>query len=563
MTLRPSSFGKSAAALALLTATVGLGSGCDLVQGFQDAGDALFPEERTHLDAPGLRLVAGNYRDIRFASGTDLYLLARQPEDEEQKLFSMRYSAPRPCAIPKVGSYYAYHLSAIDPPTIAYFQENVWAGSLRFADADCNAYPDVLEQSQPVDGTPEGFVVWSGFELSLFNPITRNKRLLSSDARGLLLRAFSGYNLVFTEREVVAFSPDWRELGSFGQNIRAAHRVGSSVFYEDDGGIHRLRAGDGSVSDTILAADGCELATRDEPWVHYFAPCNDQQLVIYHEPTSQAAPLDLPARPRHVRLEAALGSPGTNPATQPFWFFYLKDINAETDRGTLVVRTPNGKELEIGSEASLDLVQVVQSRGEPYGYALVSFSGNTGTYRYWSAGGEQVDLATRALPDAGRLIVDYDGVAGNLVAVSRDQVRVVAERVPFRGFEYGDRKSRWTALFSQFDGENGTLSILDGSLDSAESAYQASGTPAFELRTVASNVSYFRTAFLDFVLPGILYLSDRDPVLDVGLLEYRNLELGFTAQIAQGVSDFIVTADDVIYSVPYGNAAGIWLLQAK
>jgi hypothetical protein len=29
------------------------------------------------------------------------------------------------------------------------------------------------------------------------------------------------------------------------------------------------------------------------------------------------------------------------------------------------------------------------------------------------------------------------------------------------------------------------------------------------------------------------------------------------------VSDFIVTADDVLYSVPYGDAAGIWLLQAK
>jgi hypothetical protein len=41
------------------------------------------------------------------------------------------------------------------------------------------------------------------------------------------------------------------------------------------------------------------------------------------------------------------------------------------------------------------------------------------------------------------------------------------------------------------------------------------------------------------------------------------LELGFTAQISEGVADFVVTADDVLYTVPYGNAAGIWLLQAK
>jgi hypothetical protein len=539
------------------------GAGCDLVQGFQDAGDALFPEERTHLSAPGLRLVAGGYREIRFASGADLYLLARKPDDEERKLYAMLYSAPRPCAIAKVAGFYSIHLTQIDAPAIAYFEEDGWVGKLRFTDAKCTPYPHVIENARPMDGTPDGFVVWSGLELSIFNPVTGIDKPLHSEIEGLVVRAFAGHHLGFAKGKLVVFAPDWRPLGEFGKNVLRAERAGSSMFYEDDSGIHRLHAADGGIADTVLAADGCELARRDDPWVHYYSPCARQKLVIYHEPSAQAAPVDIPAAPRHVKIRRALGSPGTNPATQPFWFFYLRDINLDSDLGTLVVRAPDGSESEIGSEATLDLLDLIETPLESYGYALVSVTGNAGTYRYFTPDGQRVDLATRVIRDGGRLIVDYDGVAGNLAAVSRDELRVVAESVPSRGYEYRDRKDRWTALYHGFDGTRGALSILDGGLDGAQQDFQASGTPAFELRTIAPDVGYFRTAFLDFVLPGIIYLSEHDPERDVGLLEYRNLELGFTAQISAGVSDFIVTADDVLYAVPYGEAAGIWLLQAK
>jgi hypothetical protein len=540
-----------------------LGSGCDLVQGFQDAGDALFPEERTHLSAPGLRLVAGGYREIRFASGADLYLLARKPDDEERNLYAMLYSAPRPCAIPNVASYFSIHLAQIDAPAITYHEEDGGLGSLHFTDARCTPYPHVIENARPVDGTPDGFVIWAGPALSIFNPVTGINKPLSPEIQGVVVRAFAGHHLVFSNGKLVVFAPDWRPLGEFGQNVRRAERAGSSLFYEDDGGIHRLHAVDGGIADTVLTTDGCELVRRDDPWVHYYSPCSRQKLVIYHEPSAQAAPVDIQAAPRHVKIRRALGSAGTNPATQPFWFFYLRDVNVDTDLGTLVVRAPDGSESVIGSEATLDLLDLIETPLESYGYALVSVTGNAGTYRYFTPDGQHVDLATRTIRDGGRLIVDYDGVAGNLAAVSRDELRVVAEGVPWRGYEYQDRKGRWTALYHGFDGTRGALSILDGSLDGALQDFQASGRPPFELRTIARDVGYFRTAFLDFVLPGIIYLSGHDPERDVGLLEYRNLELGFTAQIAAGVSDFIVTADDVLYSVPYGDAAGIWLLQAK
>ena len=120
------------------------------MQGFQDAGDALFPEERTHLNAPGLRLVSGNYRDLRFASGDDLYLLARNPNAEDRNLYAMKYSRPRPCAIPRVEWFATAHLSGLSPSAMAYLEEpGVYRGTVRFADTNCTLYPQTVESGQP------------------------------------------------------------------------------------------------------------------------------------------------------------------------------------------------------------------------------------------------------------------------------------------------------------------------------------------------------------------------------------------------------------------------------
>jgi hypothetical protein len=466
--------------------------------------------------------------------------------------------------MPHVADYYfTAHLAELDPPAIAYTRDDDPEAALRFAAADCTLYPHVIAGGWPVDATPEGFVVWSGSTLSLFNPLSGADKTLNEQTAGLALRRFAGHHLVFGAGQIVVFTPDWRRLGAFGENVVRAERAGSSLFFEDDTGIHRLALANGGVTNTVVAADGCELASREEPWILYFAPCAERKLVVYHEPSAQSAALDIAARPRDVKLKPAVGSPGTNPSTQPFWFFYLRDVNPETNLGTLIVRGPDGAEEEVGPDALLDLSAVIETPEGTHGYGLVSFAGETGTYRYWAPGGITRDLATRTLRDAGRLIIDYDGVAGNLAATAGDQLHVIAERVPYRGYEYRDRKDRWTAIYRDFDGTHGSLAILDGGLDGAQSAFENSRSPAFELRTIASDVGYFRTAFLDFVLPGIVYLAEHDPERGIGLLEYRNLELGFTAQIASGVADFIVTADDVLYTVPYGDAAGIWLLQAK
>jgi hypothetical protein len=547
---------------------LGVALGCDLVQGFQDAGDALFPEERTHLNAPGLRLVSGNYRDLRFASGDDLYLLARDPDAEDRNLYAMKYSQPRPCAIPRVEWFATTHLQGLSPAAMVYLEEpGVYKGTLRFADTNCMLYPQTVEGGQVIDGTPEGFVIFHDTTVSIARPSADPnqsiERVLRDDVEGVGARVFAGHHLAYSSGRLIVFSPEWRELGTFGKDVLRGGRAGSSLFIEDSTGIHRLTPDGTSIKDTVLSDDACELSTAEEPWVTYYSPCAERRLVMYHAPTEEKAPLDVPAHPLDIRVRPALGSPGTNPATQPFWIFYLRDVNVETRLGTLVLRAPDGSERELGSGATLDRLEWLETADDKYGYAIVDASGDTGTYRYFTASGETADLATGAVRYGERLIIDFDGTVGRLAAVSKDRLSVIAERVPVWGSEYRDRKDRWAAVFHEFDGHSGKLSILDGGLDAAEQAYVAAGVPDFPLKTVAPSVGYYRTAFLDFVLPGVIYIANHDPERDVGLLEYRNLELGFTAQISEGVADFVVTADDVLYTVPYGNAAGIWLLQAK
>jgi hypothetical protein len=65
------------------------------------------------------------------------------------------------------------------------------------------------------------------------------------------------------------------------------------------------------------------------------------------------------------------------------------------------------------------------------------------------------------------------------------------------------------------------------------------------------------------VLSGVSYLTRFDPTTRTGRLEYRNLELRFTARVNNGVSDYLVAHDEILYTIPYGNDAGIWLVPGK
>jgi hypothetical protein len=551
----------------LLVASVLASLGCDIVQGFQEAGDSLFPEQSTHLASPGLRLVSGNYRGLGLVAGSELYLLARGADDDSGKLYVMRYAEPHPCEIPGVVSFSATREPTRAAPLFSYFHEDVRRGTLHFADARCRTYPLSFDDARlPLAETATSVVVWAGSDLWLATPETGKQERLAEGVTGVTRGLFGESHAVRANGQLTIFDRAWHAQGPFGDDVSSLLRTGRSLFYLDKIGAHRIvpsRDESGLVEDELLVSDACSLGSQDGVWVMLRSPCEGGQLRAIHEPSGRSFTLPFDADPEHTKLVPAVDSRGLDPLKDPFWFFYLRSGESESSQNTLFVRTPAGDERELGAHATLEQLRLVDSASEPYGYALVDVAGETGRYVWWNAAGETRVLADGAMWRPSRLIVDFDGTAGSVAVTSGDRLQVLAERVPWQDFEYQDATKEWTVLFHDMQGPNGRLSMFRGGIDELESIPPESPLVVPELADVASNVIVLGTMSLDRVLSGVVYLSHFDVSKRTGRLEYRNLELRFTARVNDGVADYVVADDEVLYTVPYGDEAGIWLAPGK
>jgi hypothetical protein len=545
-----------------------VGSGCDIVQGYQDAGDALFPEQSTHLAAPGLRLVRGHYSGLGVVAGTEVYLLAREADDATGKLISMRYADPEPCEIEGVGRFGTTREESRDPPLISYFNDEARRGKLRFADAKCRTYPLTFEDALlPISETERSLVVWAGSDLWLATPETGSQELLASAVTDVINRVFGRRFAVLAEGRLAVFDASWKHQGTFGEEVSEVRRAGQSLFYTDAVGAHRIVASEADphvVASELLVEDACWLATQDATWVTLKSPCSEGKVLAIHEPTGQTFTLPFDADGADVKLVPALESPGLDPLADPFWFFYLRSGDDEGSEDTLFMRTPSGDEHALGARATLRQLRLLESESETHGYALIDVDGETGRYVWWNAAGETRVLAENVMWRPDRLIIDYDGSVGSVAVPSGKSVVTLAERVRWDAFEFQDATKKWTVLQHDLQEEGaGRLSVFPNGIDELESREPGRPLVAPALSPVASNVIVFGTSSLEDVLSGVTYLTDFDLTTLTGRLEYRNLELRFTARVNDGVAAYLVSHDEILYSIPYGDDAGIWLATAK
>jgi hypothetical protein len=535
-------------------------SACDIVQGFEDAGNALFPPEKTHLDTPGIRLVKGPFRHLDIAAGTDIYLLARSSDAADLALYVMRYAAPKPCAIPNVVRYEEAHGTLRDKALVAYLEENVAAGTLRFADADCVVSDFTVPLGHlPFDEVERGFVLIAGADLVVVDPSEGSIETVASAVERIDRNAFSGGHVVSAGGRLGMFRTDWTEIGWFGKDVVRLDAVGRSLFYEGAGGIHRLTPSGSTFSDTVIAAGGCSQRSRASTWLLYNDPCAGGPVNVYREKTEKVSELPFDVATNAVRLQSPASNPEADPGTDPFWFFYVRDVDAN-GLGTLLFRNLEREEHVLGSLARLDRVTFSETSSVTQGYALVDIQGGLGRYIHFDAAGQVTELATSVV-DQDALITDYDGVSGKFALEKDARIGVIAERVPPSDFQIGDIKQRWTTIFHEFDGDSGRLSVVPGKLAVEEGSGGELVTP--RLKLVSNNVRHRRTRFMDTVLPGVAYFTGLDEATSTSRLEYTNYELDFTSVVADGVADFLLTPDSIIYTVPFGDNAGIWLVRAK
>lgn len=544
-----------------------LAAGCNIVQGYQDAGDSLFPEQSTHLASPGLRLVSGHYRELRLIAGAELYLLARGADDDSAGLFSMRYADPRPCQVPGVVRFSATVERSRSAPLLAYFHEDVRQGTLHFADATCKTYALSFEDARlPIAETEKSVVVWAGSDLWLATPETGSQERLADGVEDVIGRVFGKRFAVRANGRLTVFDAAWKEQGTFGDQVSSVLRAGNSLFYLDGIGAHRIVAGASdspSLEDELLVRDGCSLGSQDGVWITLRSPCSGGKVLAFHEPTGHTFTLPFDAEPRQLRLVPARDSRGLDPLADPFWFLYLRSGEDDSSQNTLFLRTPAGEEHALGAHATLQQLRMLEAGGETYGYALVDVSGETGRYLWWNEAGKTRTLANGAMWRPDRLIVNFDGTLGDVAVTSGDRLLVVAERVPWQAFEYQDPTRAWTVLFHDMQGETGRLSVFPDGLDQLEATPPDAPFVAPQLSDVASNVIVLGTSSLNDVLSGVIYFTHFDLTTRTGRLEYRNLELRFTARVNDGVSDYVASHDEVLYTVPYGDDAGIWLVPGK
>lgn len=574
-------FGKTTALLALAAAL----SGCDIVQGFKNAGDALFPPEKTYLDAPGYRLVEGSYKNLILLTSSELYVLARGTKEGDDSLYSIRYAVPTPCTIPAVGHYWAGGNIDLGVAYIAYFHDGGNRGLLSFSDTRCHVSTLTLPDAElpldtyitPPDANGESryeLVLRSEGRLLLVDPGLGTYDVITENADAVMVGAGKGgVSFVYgaATGSIQAFDRDWKLIDTFGDTLKALAPVDGSLFFEDVNGIQRATPvnhdGKLTVDTQQLSADGCQLGfpAWAQHWLAFYEPCADQKLAVLDLDTEETTFPDYTVQdPRALLMSVRAGTVDPPTPAAGVWAFFLRDIDYGAGLGTVVVRSPEGKELVLGSNGALERTRL--DAKEDYGFTLLDVSGETGRYVRWDFDGNPTELAQNVLRESpgvnfADLTIDYDGTAGTLAQLIGGEIVPILERVPRRRFAYTDIKKR-QALFSDYDGKNGTLSIGRSACTpdtDCERKY-------FEPVPVARNVHHPGHAFLDETdafLPGIGFLDQFDEEHQTGRFQYSNLELGFTSIVSEGVSDFTYAGNGILYSVPYGEGAGIWLARAK
>jgi hypothetical protein len=271
---------------------------------------------------------------------------------------------------------------------------------------------------------------------------------------------------------------------------------------------------------------------------------------LYDAANDKTIHLDYVADPAYFMLELdPEANAGSTKFDEDYWYYSLR--NLPDAPWSLVVRSPAGDEFVLGQTTRLDRT-TLDDEGE-YGLAVLDASNNVGRLVRWQLDGTVETIATNVYLNSGDLIVNWNGAVGDRARLDSDgELEILLERVPSRDYDYQDQTREWRALFHDSDGVTGTLSL------------DSSGSRTFaNKRVIARRVRHPRHQFLDVVLPGIAYVSNYDLESDTGTLEYNNLELGFRGIISEGVSDFIPSGNGMLYSVPFGEAAGVWIARAQ
>ncbi len=524
--------------------------GCDILSGLDQARETILPSTGTYLNAPGARLATGEYGELDFIAGDGdaviaarLSLLARSATPGDASLTVLGYTDGDLCRVPNVGTYSKIQFAAPGEPMLAYLDGPGPRGTLRFADPRCETFELAIpDASLPIGSFSGGdLVVFAGGDL-LRVAVARGTTAVLGHNVSFVLRPAQGSWAVVASGKLELFAKDGSHLATLGDGVKRAGLTASldTLFFEDDHGIHRATP-TGSVVN--IAPAGCRFGIpQSQPFlVVYEDPCGSGHDKLWTEGTERVFELGTDVNPRFLNIRTFVDPP-------KWWLLYLRDVDADEALGTLLVRDPDGEEVEVGRRAALEWAHLENDEGDVR--ALVDVESDTGNFVRREAHGETTLLAQRvwrSSPGPG-FLANFDGVVGDFQVLVAGSAATELERVPTSQYRYADGQLRHGVTFDHYDGVRGTLTLLD---DRAQPG-----------RVLTMHALHPRHGFIDNTLPGIAWIANEHGA-ETGRLEYYNYELGFTGFVNEGVASFLQSSEGLLYTVSHGSSAGIWFAERK
>ena len=549
---------------------------CDPTSGLADTADAALPSIKRYFDGPGQRIAEGPWHRVVVDIDTDtLYHLgARRLDDEEPTFHLFGADAKDGCQVsPNIGTWLMAKPAAAPYRLLPYLEssDEQGRGRLRFTTLDCEVQDVVVEGA----GRPypqlydHGYLVPTEKGYTFVDPWSGEAQVIAENLQGVL--AWPSSALFWADGKLKSFSDQFEKGAELGQNVTTALNIGNGFLFEDDTGLQRLSWDYQSLalaSEPVLPG-ACRLqrsrGTSSDAagiWLALQMPCGnpkpslvqvDQQMNVL-----QQHELEFEADARYARALFPLGSGGEDPT--PFAMLYLTDV-AEDGLGTLwAFREGDPAPVELGERAELDSALVALPSSDWDGLVQINYQQLGGytafDWLHFRWNGETELVAEHVLQNSpgGEVLVNFDGVAGDLPQFDEDGLHLVAEDVP-----PGVRDAvsyigtRRYARVDLFDGDSGRLQITKDA--ARERGFEELGSA---VKPEGVRFSWF--------MPALLFLESWDKERETGSLVAYNYELDARTTLAEDVSSFDLTSypwDGVVYTVPSGSKRGLWFSRAK
>jgi hypothetical protein len=552
-------------------------SGCNPTSGFADSADAALPSVKRYFDGAGSQLIDGPWSRVVVDLDSDtLYHVGARRLDDKQPTFHLFGADARDgCAVtPNAGTWLMGKSNAA-PFRVLPFLEDIderGRGRLRFTTLDCQVQElAVADAGRPYPRLYDhGYLVPTKRGYTFADPWSGETREIAADVTRVLV--WNNVVLLWADGQLKSFTDQFEVGDTWGSKLQAVVPINDSFLVEDADGLHHVTLDRTSMalsSEDVLSG-ACHLQHssivsygQDSARVVLEQPCGDPQPSIVHMDTTTFEVLDsfqLPFEADATHARALVAGTDANGEQLPLSALYLTDVDAD-DLGTAWAwQAGAGAPIKLGEHAELDSVFLeppespwsgsVQINYQPLGDLIA----HDWVHFRWDGTVEPIAERIVRNTSSGEVLVNFDGMAGDLPQFSGDGYRVLAKGVsPYAGEATSYAGERHHARVDHFDGNAGRVLLGTDAKDPSSWDVVGNGAPPESLRFA-------------WFMPALMFIEDWDPDSNTGSLVAYNYELDARDTIAEGVSSFDLTSypwDGVLYSVPRGKKRGIWFSKAK